>query len=164
MFTSGDDAGHCSNGLTAQKFREATPEERKVYRKWLRGMVLVYGTLLLMSGVAAVASYSVSSADTVHQTVVAPCTGVATHQLRESTRAIMSWVDGLGFCASLAVLASFCMTTIGSLRMFALASNVLFSTYGLLAHIYPVVFLHMILLPINLLKLWRQQYRKAAQA
>ncbi len=76
----------------------------------------------------------------------------------------MSWVDGLGFCASLAVLASFCMTTIGSLRMFALASNVLFSTYGLLAHIYPVVFLHMILLPINLLKLWRQQYRKAAQA
>ena len=41
--------------------------------------------------------------------------------------------------------------------MRALASNVLFSTYGLLAHIYPVVFLHMILLPINLLKLWREQ-------
>ena len=59
MFTSGDDAGHCSNGLTAQKFREATPEERKVYRKWIRGMVLVYGTLLLMSGIAAIASYSV---------------------------------------------------------------------------------------------------------
>ena len=59
MFTSGDDAGHCSNGLTAQKFREATPEERKVYRKWLRGMVLVYGALLLMSSVAAIASYSV---------------------------------------------------------------------------------------------------------
>jgi len=66
----------------------------------------------------------------------------------------MSWVDGLGFCASFAVLASFCMTTIGSLRMLALASNVLFSAYGLLAHIYPVVLLHMILLPINLLKLW----------
>ena len=58
MFTSGDDAGHCSNGLTAQKFREASSEERTVYGKWLRGMVLVYGTLLLMSGVAAVASYS----------------------------------------------------------------------------------------------------------
>jgi hypothetical protein len=60
MFTSGgDDAGHCSNGLTAQKFRDATPEERTVYRKWLRGMVVTYGTLLLMSGVAAVASYTV---------------------------------------------------------------------------------------------------------
>jgi hypothetical protein len=72
----------------------------------------------------------------------------------------MSWIDGLGFCASLAVLASFCMTTIASLRMLALASNVLFSIYGLLAHIYPVVFLHIILLPINLLKLYRLQYRK----
>jgi hypothetical protein len=60
MFTSGDDAGHCSNGLTAQKFREATPEERTVYRKWLRGMIVMYGALLLMSGVAAVASYSVA--------------------------------------------------------------------------------------------------------
>lgn len=59
MFTSGDDAGHCSNGLTAQKFREASLEERGVYRKWLRGLVLVYGTLLLMSGAAAIASYSV---------------------------------------------------------------------------------------------------------
>jgi hypothetical protein len=59
MFTSGDDAGHCSNALTAQKFRDAAPEERAVYRKWLRGMMLAYGTLLLMSGVAAVASYSV---------------------------------------------------------------------------------------------------------
>jgi hypothetical protein len=53
------------------------------------------------------------------------------------------------------------MTTIGSLRMLALASNLLFSAYGLLAHIYPVVFLHMILLPINLTKLYLQ-HRKAA--
>jgi CRP/FNR family cyclic AMP-dependent transcriptional regulator len=55
------------------------------------------------------------------------------------------------------------MTTIGSLRMFAPASNVLFSSYGLIAHVYPVVFLHMILLPINLLKLYLQ-HRKPAQA
>ena len=58
MLTSGDDAGHCSNGLTAEKFRDATTEERSVYRKWLRGMILVYGTLLLMSGFAVVAAYS----------------------------------------------------------------------------------------------------------
>ena len=67
----------------------------------------------------------------------------------------MSWVDGLGFCASFAVLASFCMTTLVSLRMLALTSNVLFSAYGLLAHVYPVAFLLMLLLPINLLKLWQ---------
>ena len=52
MFSNGDDAGHCSNALTAQKFREATPEERTVYRKWLRGIVLLYCTLVLVSGVA----------------------------------------------------------------------------------------------------------------
>jgi hypothetical protein len=39
----------------------------------------------------------------------------------------------------------------------------LFGTYGLLAHIYPVVFLHLILLPINLMKLYLQ-HRKPAQA
>jgi hypothetical protein len=67
----------------------------------------------------------------------------------------MSWVDSLGFCASFAVLASFCMTTIVPLRVFALMSNILFSAYGLLAHLYPVLFLHALLLPINLVKLWR---------
>ncbi len=70
----------------------------------------------------------------------------------------MSWIDGLGFCASVAVLASFCMTTIVALRVFALASNVLFCVYGLLAHIYPVFLLHVILMPINLLKLWRLRF------
>ena len=74
----------------------------------------------------------------------------------------MSWVDGLGFCASLAVLASFCMTTIVSLRLLALTSNVLFGTYGLIAHIYPVVFLHLMLLPINLVKLYRLRWRERA--
>jgi hypothetical protein len=74
----------------------------------------------------------------------------------------MSWIDGLGFCASFAVLASFCMTTIVSLRLLALTSNVLFSAYGLVAHIYPVVFLHLLLLPINLLKLYRIRWQKPA--
>jgi hypothetical protein len=67
----------------------------------------------------------------------------------------MSWVDGLGFCASVAVLASFCMTRIAPLRIAALASNVLFSMYGLFAHVYPVLLLRMLLLPVNLVKLWQ---------
>ena len=67
----------------------------------------------------------------------------------------MSWIDCLGFAASLAVLVSFCMTTIIPLRAVALASNILFCFYRLLAHIYPVFLLHMILLPINLVKLYR---------
>jgi len=54
----GDDATRCSNGLTAQTFREATPEERVVYRRWLRGAIVLYGVLFLTSGVLAVVSYS----------------------------------------------------------------------------------------------------------
>lgn len=63
------------------------------------------------------------------------------------------WLDLLGFAAAAAALAGFCMNTIINLRMMALASNLLFVVYGLLAQIYPVALLHMILLPINLLKL-----------
>jgi len=57
MFPDGDDAGHCSNGLTAQRFRDATPEERVTYRKWLRGIIFFYCALLFVSGVTMVAYF-----------------------------------------------------------------------------------------------------------
>jgi CRP/FNR family cyclic AMP-dependent transcriptional regulator len=65
------------------------------------------------------------------------------------------WLDLLGFAAAAAVLAGFCMNSIRHLRMAALASNLLFVLYGLFAHIYPVVILHIVLVPINLQKLHR---------
>jgi hypothetical protein len=71
----------------------------------------------------------------------------------------MSWIDFLEFAAALTVLASFCMTTIVSLRSVAVISNLLFISYGLFGHIYPVFFLHLTLLPINLVKLHRIQFR-----
>ncbi len=67
----------------------------------------------------------------------------------------MDLLDLLGFAAAAAVLAGFCMNSIRHLRLAALASNVLFVIYGLFAHIYPVVILHLILAPINLQKLHR---------
>ena len=67
----------------------------------------------------------------------------------------MAWIDFLGFSAAFSVLASFCMTTIVAPRILALLSNVLIIFYGLCAHIYPVLVLHIILLPINLVKLHR---------
>jgi CRP-like cAMP-binding protein len=39
------------------------------------------------------------------------------------------------------------------LRVIALASNVLFMAYGYADHLYPVLFLHAILLPVNALRL-----------
>jgi CRP/FNR family transcriptional regulator, cyclic AMP receptor protein len=65
----------------------------------------------------------------------------------------MSWVTLLGYAASATVLATFCMSTMIPLRVVALASNVLFMAYGYADHLYPVFFLHAILLPVNALRL-----------
>jgi hypothetical protein len=54
MLTDGDDAAHCSNGLTARKFRDATPEERATYRRWIRAIIFFYCGLLFIAGVAVV--------------------------------------------------------------------------------------------------------------
>jgi hypothetical protein len=70
----------------------------------------------------------------------------------------MSLIDIMGYSAALAVLGSFCMSTIVSLRVLAIVSNVLFGFYGLLAHLYPVFLLHSILLPINVFKLAQMQW------
>ena len=53
MVEHGDDAAHCPNGLTAQKFRDASVEERTIYRRWMRGTIvmlfLIAGGMLLMN-------------------------------------------------------------------------------------------------------------------
>ena len=58
MVEHGDDAAHCSNGLTAQKFRDATGEERAIYRRWMRGTIV---TLFLIAGGMLLMNYSSAS-------------------------------------------------------------------------------------------------------
>ncbi|MBR0947595.1 hypothetical protein ABIF65_005707 [Bradyrhizobium japonicum] len=65
----------------------------------------------------------------------------------------MSWIDVIGYAASVTVLATFCMTTMSGLRLLAIGSNILFICFGALAHIHPVLLLHIVLLPINLVRL-----------
>jgi len=65
----------------------------------------------------------------------------------------MSLLDVMGYAASAAVLATFCMSTMIPLRILALISNVLFMTYGYFDHLYPVLLLHAILFPVNALRL-----------
>jgi hypothetical protein len=48
----GDDAAHCTNGFNAQRFRDATPDERAIYRRWIRGAIMLYGLLALAAGAA----------------------------------------------------------------------------------------------------------------
>jgi CRP/FNR family transcriptional regulator, cyclic AMP receptor protein len=65
----------------------------------------------------------------------------------------INWIDFLGYAASASVLVTFCMSTMLPLRIVAIASNVLFATYGAIAHIYPVLVLHLVLLPVNTARL-----------
>jgi hypothetical protein len=54
----GDDCAHCSNGLTASKFRESTDDDRATFGKWIRGLVIVYCALVLVSGVLVLVNSS----------------------------------------------------------------------------------------------------------
>jgi CRP/FNR family transcriptional regulator, cyclic AMP receptor protein len=55
----------------------------------------------------------------------------------------------IGYLASVLVLCTFCARTMIPLRTIALGSNIAFITYGGLLHLYPVLFLHVVLLPLN---------------
>lgn len=57
--------------------------------------------------------------------------------------------DYVGYLASILVLCTFCAKTMLPLRSIALGSNLAFISYGVLLHLYPVLMLHVVLLPLN---------------
>ena len=63
-------------------------------------------------------------------------------------------VNILGYAAALMVFITFCMKTMIWLRIVAAASNIAFIGYGLGADLYPILVLHVVLLPMNLFRLW----------
>jgi hypothetical protein len=65
----------------------------------------------------------------------------------------MTMTDGMGYVAASLVLATFCAKQMVSLRALAISSNVAFITYGLAAHLWPIVVLHVIMLPLNVVRL-----------
>lgn len=60
----------------------------------------------------------------------------------------------LGYAAAALVFAAFSMKTMVPLRVAAISSNVLFIAYGYLHPAYPMLILHIALLPLNV---WRLQ-------
>jgi hypothetical protein len=66
-------------------------------------------------------------------------------------------VDGLGFLASGATLCAFAQKRMLPMRLSAIAANVFFIGYGALGPFYPVLMLHVILLPLNIKRLTEQQ-------
>lgn len=62
-------------------------------------------------------------------------------------------VSGSGYLASALVLTTFCMGSMRPLRLVAVGSNLAFIFYAAVADIRPVLILHSILLPVNVLRL-----------
>ena len=69
-------------------------------------------------------------------------------------------VDGIGFAAAGLVLTTFYMRSMIALRWVAIASNLAFIAYGYLENLPPVLLLHLLLLPLNILRLAQLRQRR----
>jgi hypothetical protein len=69
----------------------------------------------------------------------------------------MDVAEGLGYLASGLVVGTFCMKTMQPLRIVAIGSNFAFIAYGLAEGLMPILILHTILLPLNVLRLVQMQ-------
>ena len=69
--------------------------------------------------------------------------------------------DLLGYAAAGLVLVTFWAQSITTLRAVAIASNVMFIAYALVAWLPPVLVLHALLLPLNAWRLWQTSRTQA---
>jgi hypothetical protein len=54
MFGDGGDASHCSSGLSADNYRSENPEDRATFRRWMRGVMVFYAIVFMLSGTIAI--------------------------------------------------------------------------------------------------------------
>jgi len=69
----------------------------------------------------------------------------------------MNFTDALAYIASFLVLLTFSMKTMVRLRIIGILSNVFFIGYGYLDHAMPILILHLILLPLNVVRLMQMR-------
>ncbi len=65
----------------------------------------------------------------------------------------VTFADALGYIAAFLVFMTFSMKTMIPLRIVGICSNVFFIAYGYLGHAYPLLVLHIALLPLNIFRL-----------
>jgi CRP/FNR family transcriptional regulator, cyclic AMP receptor protein len=69
----------------------------------------------------------------------------------------MSDAELIGYAAAVCVFVTFYMKTMVPLRIAGIVSNVLFIAYGYAVLAYPVLILHCVLLPLNIIRLRQMQ-------
>ena len=66
----------------------------------------------------------------------------------------LDWFLYFGYAAVVSSVITSYMKTMIPLRVVSMVCNTLFITYGLAGHVYPTLFLNLILLPLNAWRLW----------
>jgi hypothetical protein len=67
---------------------------------------------------------------------------------------VLGSIDLMGWAAAGVTMMTFACQDMRRLRVLALLANAAFIAYGAMAMLLPVLVLHLILAPINLLRLW----------
>ena len=70
----------------------------------------------------------------------------------------MHFAELIGYAAAIVTIATFMMKTMIPLRIFGIAANFLFIAYGYLDAAYPPLVLHLILLPLNIARLYQMTH------
>ena len=65
----------------------------------------------------------------------------------------MFWIEVVGYIGALLTFATYSMKRMIPLRIIGILSNIFFAAYGFLAPVYPQLVLHIILLPLNVVRL-----------
>jgi hypothetical protein len=65
----------------------------------------------------------------------------------------MTWIDVLGHLGALVIIATYSMKTMIPLRVAGIAGSCIFITYGYLSGTWPVLMLHLVVLPLNIVRL-----------
>ncbi|ABG29954.1 cyclic nucleotide-binding protein [Roseobacter denitrificans] len=67
----------------------------------------------------------------------------------------LHWIEAVGWLASILTVASYSVATMLPLRLLAIASSVCFAAYAFTLQLWPLLAMELILLPINIYRLWQ---------
>lgn len=63
------------------------------------------------------------------------------------------WIEALGYLGAALTISTYSMRTMVPLRLCGIVANLVFIGYGALAAVYPTLLLHLVLLPLNVVRL-----------
>ncbi|WP_380053940.1 Crp/Fnr family transcriptional regulator [Falsihalocynthiibacter sp. SS001] len=67
----------------------------------------------------------------------------------------MNWIEAVGWLASIMTVACYSARTMLPLRILAISSSVCFALYSFVLQLWPLFYMEMILLPINVYRFWQ---------